>query len=88
MALSRAERRTLDEIARRVAAEDPEYARRLSAFGGHEAGALGLPARRSLLPVVLVGVLLAVSFAAFAVATARRDGGEPARRAPHVLLRP
>ncbi|MFC6886305.1 MULTISPECIES: DUF3040 domain-containing protein [Actinomadura] len=65
MPLSETESRALERLARRTAAEDPEYARRLAAFGGYEASPLGLPSAWTLLPVVLaVLLLLAVLFAA------------------------
>ncbi|WP_067487561.1 DUF3040 domain-containing protein [Actinomadura hibisca] len=71
MSLSVAESRMLEEIARRTAADDPDYARRLDTFGGYEASALGLPTRWTLLPLVLVGALLVLGFVAASLATAR-----------------
>lgn len=70
MALTAGEHRTLTEIARRTAADDPEFGRRLSAFGGYEASVLGLPSRWTLIPVALAGVLLVGAFLAVSVMTA------------------
>ncbi|GAA2591240.1 DUF3040 domain-containing protein [Actinomadura fulvescens] len=79
MTLSAAERRVLDEIAEGTAAEDPEYSRRLSAFGGYEGSALGLPSRWALLPVLLVGLLMLVLvFAAAATGEHAGNARNPA----------
>ncbi|MFI6519592.1 DUF3040 domain-containing protein [Spirillospora sp. NPDC050679] len=79
MDLSVAENRMLEEIARRTAADDPDYARRLNTFGGYEASALGLPTRWTLLPIALVGALLVLGFLAASFATAR-NADAPAGR--------
>ncbi|MBW8483282.1 DUF3040 domain-containing protein [Actinomadura parmotrematis] len=67
MELSQAENRVLEDIGRRIAAEDPGYAARLSAFGGYEGSALGMPSRWTLLPVVIVGLLMVAGLVAGAV---------------------
>jgi hypothetical protein len=59
MALSVNEQRVLNEIADRMAAEDPDYARRLSQFGGYETSALGMPGKWVALPVAILGIVLA-----------------------------
>ncbi|MEU5880702.1 DUF3040 domain-containing protein [Spirillospora sp. NPDC047279] len=89
MGLSAAENRVLNEIARRTAAEDPEYTRRLSAFGGYDSSVMGLPSRWALLPVVLVGLLMLAVFFAATIATAGHAGGtDDADRTAQVHLRP
>lgn len=60
MALSAGERDALAVIADRAAAEDPEYARRLAAFGGYEVSPLGAPSKWTAFPVAVVGVILAL----------------------------
>ncbi|WP_026410916.1 DUF3040 domain-containing protein [Actinomadura oligospora] len=80
MALSAGEHRTLAEIARRVAADDPEFGRRLSAFGGYETSVLGLPSGWTLVPVALVGAILVAGFLVVSVMTsgAGASGGADA----------
>ncbi|WP_433338263.1 DUF3040 domain-containing protein [Spirillospora sp. CA-294931] len=67
MTLSGGERRALEEIARRTAADDPDYVRRLS---GRDGAALGPPAHRALLPVVLVFALMVLGLLAVTLAVA------------------
>ncbi|GLW65035.1 hypothetical protein Arub01_32790 [Actinomadura rubrobrunea] len=83
MALSPSERRILDELAERTAAEDPDYARRLATFGRHEPSAPGGPSWRVPVPAVAAGALLAVGFAVAAVAAANLDGIGGRRRGRH-----
>ncbi|MFC5184654.1 DUF3040 domain-containing protein [Actinomadura harenae] len=84
MALTAGEHRTLTEIARRLTSDDPEFGRRLSAFGGYETSALGLPSRWTLVPVALVGALLVGAFLVVSVMTsgAGAEGGIDGADAP------
>ncbi|MDX6740553.1 DUF3040 domain-containing protein [Actinocorallia sp. A-T 12471] len=58
--LSAAERAAVAELAGRVAAEDPEFARRLDRFGGYDVSPLGLPSRWTAVPAALVAALIAL----------------------------
>ncbi|MDP9861785.1 MULTISPECIES: DUF3040 domain-containing protein [Streptosporangium] len=65
MGLSTREKRTLDGIADRLYAEDPDLAESLSSFATGLITAEALPARRRpfsgvLLPVVLLAALMAI----------------------------
>jgi len=89
MGLSVAETRKLNEIAARVAADDPAYSRRMSSLGGYEGSVLGLPTRWTLVPVFLVGALLLVGFLAATVATANSaEGSGVTDTAPAARLHP
>ncbi|MFF5259512.1 DUF3040 domain-containing protein [Actinomadura viridis] len=60
MALTADEIRTLNEIARGTAEEDPEFVRHLTSFGAPRPSGRVLPSRRTIVPWVMAGVLLAV----------------------------
>ncbi|GAA0414115.1 hypothetical protein Acor_10130 [Acrocarpospora corrugata] len=59
MGLSTRERRVLDDIARRVRAEDPALASRLSSHGTGVVHAEMLPTRPQAWPVVALAVIVA-----------------------------
>lgn len=72
MALSVGEQRILDGISRQVAAEDPEFHRRLAAFGAGDGSPLGFPGRWIVLPVAMAIMVLVAMVALFvAVGTTR-----------------
>ncbi|GAB2852439.1 hypothetical protein GCM10022221_59830 [Actinocorallia aurea] len=57
--LSAAESAAVAALGRRLAAEDPGFARRIGGFGGYETSPLGLPTRWTAVPAALVAVLIA-----------------------------
>jgi hypothetical protein len=87
MVLSAAETRKLNEIAARVAEDDPAYSRRMSSFGGYEGSVLGLPTRWTLVPVILAGALMVVGFfAATIIAANSAEGSGASDTAPAARL--
>jgi Protein of unknown function (DUF3040) len=89
MSLTARERQALNAIARRVRAEDPVLARRLSTFGGRLVSVGGRAAaapRRKLVPIVLVVVLMIVGVLLLPQGTAHGwPAPGPAAPAPHSL---
>ncbi|MBO2450014.1 DUF3040 domain-containing protein [Actinomadura barringtoniae] len=87
MGLSVAETRKLNEIAALVAKDDPDYSRRMASFGGYEGSVLGLPARWTLVPVILAGALMVIGFfAATVIAANSAEGSGAADKAPAARL--
>jgi hypothetical protein len=78
--LTAVEQAAMAGIARRIAVEDPQYADRLSRFGGYEVSPLGMPSRWAALPVAIIGAILAfgVLFVVFVV-----DGGADGAGSTH-----
>ncbi|GAA0972609.1 hypothetical protein GCM10009555_026070 [Acrocarpospora macrocephala] len=71
MGLSTRERRVLDEIARRVRAEDPALADRLSGHGTGTVHAEMLPSRPQAWPIIALAVILAGCALLYTVTTSK-----------------
>lgn len=78
-ALTGEELAAMAEIARGVAAEDPEYAERINRLGGYDVSPLGPPSKWVAVPVAIVGALLAVGVLVGAVVL---DDGKADTSAP------